>query len=180
MQSTEFKWYVARVISGREEKIRDIVLLEIEKSGLKDYVKQIIVPVEKVIQLRNGKKITKDKNFYPGYIIVEAMLTTEVHFTIKNVTGVFDFLGTKDAPVPLRQVEINRILGKIEQATDAGEHIDMPFLVGEPVKITDGPFNGFNGIIEEINEEKKKLKVIVKIFGRRTPVELNYMQVEKG
>jgi len=180
MQVSDFKWYVARVISGREEKIKDIVLLEIEKSKLKDLVRQIIVPVEKVVQLRNGKKITKDKNFYPGYIIIEAILTSEVHFTIKNTPGVFDFLGTKEGPVPLRQVEINRILGKIEQATDSGEQMDVPFMVGEPVKITDGPFNGFNGIIEEINEEKKKLKVIVKIFGRRTPVELNYMQVEKG
>ena len=156
------------------------MLIEVENSNLKDYVRQIIVPVEKVVQLRNGKKITKEKNFYPGYVIVEAALTTEVHHAIKNVTGVFDFLGTKDTPVPLRPAEVNRILGKIEAASDIGEQVEVPFLVGEPVKIIDGPFSGFNGIIEEINEEKKKLKVVVKIFGRRTPVELNYMQVEKS
>lgn len=180
MQAPEFKWYVVRVISGREEKIKDLILYEIEQANLKEFVRQAIVPVEKVVQLRSGKKITKDKNFYPGYVIIEASLTPEVKYTIKNTNGVFDFLGTKDSPVPLRQVEINRILGKIEQASEVGEQLDVPFLVGEPVKITDGPFNGFNGVIEEINEEKKKLKVIVKIFGRRTPVELNYMQVEKS
>lgn len=176
----DYKWYVVRVISGREEKLRGHILIELENNKLSDYVRQIIVPVEKVIQLKNGKKITKEKNFYPGYIIVEAVLTTEVQHTMKNVTGVFDFLGTKDGPVPLRDAEVNRILGKIEAASDIGVQVEVPFLVGEPIKIIDGPFSGFNGIIEEINEEKKKLKVVVKIFGRRTPVELNYMQVEKS
>jgi len=176
----DFKWYVLRVISGRETKIKELIQSEIQKSKLTDYVRQILVPVEKVVQLKGGKKITKEKNFYPGYVIVEAILDNEVQHLIKNVTGVFDFLGSKEGPVPLRQAEINRILGKIEQATDLGEHVEVPFLVGEPVKIIDGPFSGFNGVIEEINEEKKKLKVVVKIFGRRTPVELNYMQVEKS
>lgn len=177
---SDFKWYVVRVISGREVKIKDHILFEIEKSNLQHMVRQILVPVEKVVQLKNGKKVTREKNFYPGYIIIEAMLQSEVQHAIRNVTGVFDFLGSKDGAVPLRKAEINRILGKIEQATDMGEQIEVPFLVGEPIKIIDGPFTGFNGIIEEINEEKKKLKVVVKIFGRRTPVELNYMQVEKG
>ena len=177
---SDFKWYVIRVISGREAKIKEHIEFEIEKSNLQHLVRQILVPVEKVVQLRNGKKVTKEKNFYPGYVIIEAMLENEVHHAIRNVTGVFDFLGSKDAAVPLRQSEVNRILGKIEQATEVGEQIEVPFLVGEPVKIIDGPFTGFNGVIEEINEEKKKLKVVVKIFGRRTPVELNYMQVEKG
>lgn len=176
----DFKWYVVRVISGREVKIKDHIIAEIENNGLNDYVKQIIVPVEKVVQLRKGKKITKDKNFYPGYVIIEAALVTEVQHTIKSVTGVFDFLGTRDEAVPLRPAEVNRILGKIEAASDIGEQVEVPYLVGEPVKIVDGPFSGFNGIIEEINEDKKKLKVVVKIFGRRTPVELNYMQVEKS
>jgi transcriptional antiterminator NusG len=177
---SDFKWYVVRVISGREEKIKDHVLLEVEKSGLTEKVRQILVPVEKVVQLRNGKKILKEKNFYPGYIIVEAKLESEVQHAIKSVTGVFDFLGNKEEPIPLRPAEVNRILGKIETATDVGETVEVPYMVGEPIKIIDGPFSGFNGIIEEINEEKKKLKVVVKIFGRRTPVELNYMQVEKS
>lgn len=176
----DFKWYVVRVISGRENKIKDLILMELERSNLSEYVRQILVPVEKVIQLRAGKKITKEKNFYPGYVILEVVLDNEVLHVIKNVTGVFDFLGSKDGPVPIRQNEVNRILGKIEQITDVGEHVEVPYLVGEPVKIIDGPFSGFNGVIEDINEEKKKLKVVVKIFGRRTPVELNYMQVEKN
>jgi transcription termination/antitermination protein NusG len=176
----DFKWYVVRVISGREEKIKGHIMAEVEKSKISDYVKQVIVPFEKVVQLRNGKKITKEKNFYPGYILIEAVLDSEIEHVIKNVSGVFDFLGTKDSAIPLRQTEVNRILGKIQASNEMGEQIEVPFLVGEPVKIIDGPFSGFNGIIEEINEEKKKLKVVVKIFGRRTPVELNYMQVEKS
>jgi transcription termination/antitermination protein NusG len=176
----DYKWYVARVISGREEKIKNYIMAEITKNKLSDSVRQVIVPFEKVVQLKNGKKITKEKNFYPGYIIIEAILNSEIVHVIKSVTGVFDFLGSKDAPTPLRQVEVNRILGKIQSYSEMGEQIEVPFLVGEPIKIIDGPFNGFNGMIEEINEEKKKLKVVVKIFGRRTPVELNYMQVEKS
>jgi len=176
----DFKWYVVRVISGRESKIKDHILAEIDKSGLKELVRQVIVPFEKVVQLRKGKKITREKNFYPGYILVEALLDSEVEHAIKSVNGVFDFLGTKDSAVPLRPAEITRILGKLEAANDAGTQVEMPFFVGEPVQIIDGPFSGFNGAIEEINEEKKKLKVVVKIFGRRTPVELNYMQVEKS
>lgn len=177
---SDFNWYVVRVISGREGKIRDHILAEVDKSGLKDLVRQVIVPFEKVVQLRKGKKITREKNFYPGYVIVEANLDSEVEHIIKNITGVFDFLGTKDTAVPLRPAEINRILGKMEAANEVGAQVEVPFFVGEPVRIVDGPFSGFNGMIEEINEEKKKLKVIVKIFGRRTPVELNYMQVEKS
>ncbi len=176
----DYKWYVVRVISGREAKIKDHIAAEIDKSGLKELVRQVIVPVEKVVQLRKGKKIMREKNFYPGYVLVEAILDSEVEHVIKNVTGVFDFLGTKDTAIPLRQAEINRILGKMEDASEAGTQIEVPFFVGEPVTIIDGPFSGFNGVIEEINEEKKKLKVVVKIFGRRTPVELNYMQVEKS
>jgi transcription termination/antitermination protein NusG len=176
----DYKWYVVRVISGREEKIKGYIQTLIEKKKLTDYVRQVIVPFEKVVQMRNGKKVTKEKNFYPGYILIEAELDSEIQHQIKNVSGVFDFLGTKDTAIPLRQVEVNRILGKIQAASELGEQIEVPFMVGEPIKIIDGPFSGFNGVIEEINEEKKKLKVVVKIFGRRTPVELNYMQVEKS
>jgi transcriptional antiterminator NusG len=176
----DYKWYVLRVISGREEKIKNHIMAEVDKSHLKDLVHQIIVPVEKVVQLRNGKKVTKERNFYPGYIIIEASLSSDVEHVIKNVTGVFDFLGTKGTAIPIRPAEVNRILGKIQAYSEIGEQVEVPFLIGEPVKIIDGPFSGFNGLIEEINEEKKKLKVVVKIFGRRTPVELNYMQVEKS
>jgi transcription termination/antitermination protein NusG len=175
-----YKWYVLKVTSGREEKIKSHIEMEVEKSGLADSIRQVIVAIEKVVQLRNGKKITKEKNFYPGYILIEAVLDSEVEHVITNLSGVYSFLGNKNEPIPMRKSEINRILGRLEEVDNMEEQIELPFLVGEPVKIIDGPFSGFNGFIEEINEEKKKLKVIVKIFGRRTPVELNYMQVEKS
>jgi transcriptional antiterminator NusG len=175
----EFKWYVVRVISGQEKKIKAYIESELKREGLEENVSQILIPMEKVVQLKNGKKITKERNYYPGYIMVEANLEGEMVHIIKNVLGVVGFLGSKDRPEPLRASEINRMLGRVDALNESGDNVEVPFLVGEPVKVIDGPFNGFSGVIEEINEEKKKLKVIVKIFGRRTPLELNYIQVEK-
>lgn len=175
----EHKWYVLRVISGQEKKIKQYIETELKRENLSDRLSQILIPMEKVVQLRKGKKVTKERNYYPGYIILEADLEGETKHTITNVLGVVHFLPSNDKPEPMRPSEINRMLGKVDAINEAGDNIEMPFLVGEPVKVIDGPFNGFSGVIEEINEEKKKLKVIVKIFGRRTPVELNYMQVEK-
>ncbi len=176
---SEFKWYVVRVISGQEKKVQDRVETELEREGLKDHVNQILVPMEKVVQLKNGKKVTKERNFYPGYIIVQARLEAEVFYCFKNTNGIVEFLGEGDQPTPLRESEINRILGKVDDLQQKGEEMEIPFYTGESVKVIDGPFNGFSGFIDEINEEQKKLKVIVKIFGRNTPVSLNYMQVEK-
>ncbi|MFM7024393.1 MAG: transcription termination/antitermination protein NusG [Flavobacteriales bacterium] len=174
------KWYVVRTISGKEKKVRDYIENEIKTLGLGDYVKQILIPTEKVYQIRKGKKISKERNFFPGYILIEAALTGEVPHAIKNVTGVIGFLGDKNGnPVPLRISEVNRILGKVDELAESNEEINIPFIVGETVKVIDGPFNSFSGVIEEINEEKKKLKVMVKIFGRKTPLELSFMQVEK-
>jgi len=176
---SEFKWYVVRVISGQEQKIKDHLVSEMEREGVQDFVRQILVPMEKVVQLKQGKKVTKERNFFPGYVIMESALETEVYHVIKNTNGVVGFLGENDQPTPLRESEVNRILGKVDAAQEEGEQMEVPFYTGESVKVIDGPFNGFSAAIEEINEEKKKLKVIVKIFGRSTPVELNYMQVEK-
>lgn len=179
MKVTELKWYVIRVISGKERKIVQAIETDLENSNLSNAVKQILIPMEKVIQLKKGKKITKERNFYPGYILIEAYIESELIHLIKNINGVIGFLGSKDDPVPLRQHEVNRILGKVDAMNEEGDTLEVPFISGEPVKVIDGPFNGFSGVVEEINEEKKKLRVIVKIFGRKTPVELNYMQVEK-
>ncbi len=176
---SEFKWYAVRIISGQEKKVKEHLESELEREGLKDYVKQILVPMEKVVQLKQGKKVTKERNFYPGYFFMEAALETEVYHTIKNTNGVVGFLGEDNEPTSIRESEVNKILGKVDEMQQDGEQLEVPFYVGESVKVIDGPFNDFTGVIEEINEEKKKLKVIVKIFGRRTPVELNYMQVEK-
>jgi transcription termination/antitermination protein NusG len=148
---------------------------------LNDYVAQVLIPTEKIIQVRNGKKVAKERSFYPGYVLIEACLVGEIPHIIKNLTGVIGFLGeTKGGqPVPMRLSEVNRILGKVDELSEAEGTINVSYVVGESVKVINGPFNGFNGIIEEINEEKKKIKVTVKIFGRKTPVELGFGEVER-
>lgn len=181
MSDIEKKWYVVRAISGQEKKVKIYIESEIARLGMQDYVSQVLIPTEKVYQIRNGKKISKERSFFPGYILVEAALVGEIPHIIKNITGVLGFLGAKNDmdAVPLRQAEVNRILGKVDELAESAEELNVPFIVGENVKVVDGPFNSFSGIIEEINEEKKKLKVMVKIFGRKTPLELSFMQVEK-
>jgi transcription termination/antitermination protein NusG len=174
------KWYVVRAVAGQEKKVKQYIEVEIGRIGAQDYVSQVLIPTEKIYQIRNGKKVSKERTFYPGYILIEALLTGEIPHTIKNITGVIGFLGEKGGmPVPLRPTEVNRILGKMDQLTAKEEELDNEFVVGEAIKVIDGPFNSFSGVIEEINEEKKRLKVIVKIFGRKQPLELSYMQVEK-
>ena len=176
------KWYVVRAVSGQENKIKAYIENEISRLGLEDYVDQVLVPTEKVIQIRNGKKINKERVYFPGYIMIQANLSGEVPHIIKSITNVIGFLGeTKGGdPVPLRQSEVNRMLGKVDElAVEADSNLAIPYTIGETVKVIDGPFNGFDGTIEKINEEKRKLEVMVKIFGRKTPLELSYMQVEK-
>lgn len=175
------KWYVIRAISGQEKKIKAYIEAEVRRNNMDDYVSQILIPTEKIYQIRKGKKVSKEKNLFPGYILIEAALVGELPHIINNVPGVIGWLGAekKGNPIPLSQAEVNRILGKVDEMADSEELINIPFIVGESVKVIDGPFNNFSGVIEEINEEKKKLKVMVKIFGRKTPLELSYMQVEK-
>ncbi len=176
----EKRWFVVRAISGKEKKIKINIESEIKRLKMGRFVSQVLIPTEKVFQIRAGKKVSLERNFYPGYILVEALLSGEIPHIIRNVPGVLGFLGTKaGVPIPLRLAEVNRILGKVDELAETTEKISNPFHTGESVKIIDGPFNSFTGVIEEVNEEKKKLKVIVKIFGRKTPLELSYMQVEK-
>ena len=174
-------WYVVRAIGGQEKKVCNYIENEVSRLKLSDFVSQILVPTEKVFQIRNGKKISKERNFFPGYILIEANLVGEVPHIIKSIPGVIGFLGaTKGGdPLPMRMAEVNRILGKVDELAVNDEEIVIPYVVGESVKVIDGPFNSFSGFIEEIDEQKKKLKVTVKIFGRKTPVELSFMQVEK-
>ncbi|WP_295829722.1 transcription termination/antitermination protein NusG [uncultured Winogradskyella sp.] len=181
-KSVNKKWYVVRAVSGQENKIKTYIENEISRLGLGDYVDQVLVPTEKVIQIRNGKKVNKERTYFPGYIMIQANLSGEVPHIIKSITNVIGFLGeTKGGePVPLRQSEVNRMLGKVDElALEADSNVAIPFTIGETVKVIDGPFNGFDGTIEKINEEKRKLEVMVKIFGRKTPLELSYMQVDK-
>lgn len=175
------KWYVVRAISGKEKRVKELLELEIDRHKLNDYVEQVLIPTEKIYQIRKGKKISKEKNYFPGYVLIQAALIGEVEHIIKSLTNVLGFLGaTKGGdPLPMRQTEVNRILGKVDELAVNDEEMNIPYVIGESVKVVDGPFNNFNGIIENINEEKKKLTVMVKIFGRKTPLELNYMQVEK-
>jgi len=181
MSEIDKKWYVVRAVSGQEKRVQETVETEVAAAGLQDYVGQVLIPMEKVFTIRNGKKVSKERNLFPGYVYIEAALVGEVPHIIRNVTNVIGFLGAekRGEPMPLRQNEVNRILGVVDDMADSEEEINIPYVVGELVKVTDGPFNGFHGNIEEVNEEKKKLKVMVKIFGRKTPVELGYLQVEK-
>lgn len=175
------KWYSLRVISGKERKIKERIDLEIDRSKWRDVVKQVLVPTEKVYKIKAGKKQVHERNILPGYMMVEAdpeFFTAEMVQAIANVPNVIHFLG-KTSPIPMRDAEANRLLGKVDESNDMGESMVEPFIVGETVKIIDGAFADFVGDVQEVNEEKKKLKVIVKIFGRGTEVELNFMQVEK-
>ncbi|MDY3548116.1 transcription termination/antitermination protein NusG [Riemerella anatipestifer] len=178
---SELKWYVLKAVSGQENKVKNYIENEIQRFKLEDFVSQIVIPMEKTIQMRNGKKVQKEKPYYPGYLMVEANLTGEVPHIIKNIPGVISFLSlTKGGdPVPMRKSEVNRMLGRMDELSQFATDVDIPYVVGESVKVIDGPFNGFNGTVEKILEDKKKLEVMVLIFGRKTPLELNYMQVEK-
>ncbi len=173
------KWYVLRAISGKEKKVKEYLDNEIKRLDIENYISQVLIPTEKVYQIRKGKKVSKERNYFPGYVLIEADLTGEIPHIIKNIPEVLGFLGTKGGPDPLRPSEVKRILGKVDELAEQGEYVNIPFIVGETVKVIDSPFNGFTGVIEEINEEKKRLKVMVKIFGSKTPLELGFMQVEK-
>ena len=180
MAEIKKRWYVLRVIGGKEKKVKEYIESEVASLGLQDYVSQVLIPTEKVYQVRNGKKITKERNFFPGYVMIEAALVGEIPHMLRDITNVIGFLGeTKGDPVPMRISEVNRILGTVDEQAEQPEEINIPYVVGESVKVTDGPFNGFSGVIEEVNNDKKRVKVIVKVFGRQTPLELSFMQVEK-
>ncbi len=178
MAEIEKKWYVLRAIGGKEKKAKEYLDNEIARLGLTDYVGQAVVPVEKVYQQRNGKKVIKERILYAGYVFVEAALVGEVPHVLRNIPNIINFLGDNN-PVPMRASEAARMIGVVDQKIEEPVDLSISFLVGETVKVTDGPFNGFSGVIEEVNEEKKKLSVMVKIFGRKTPLELGYLQVEK-
>lgn len=186
MAVAELKWYVVRAVSGQEKKVKNYLETEIARQKFEEVIPEVLIPLEKVYEMRNGKKKIRERNFFPGYILIHADLSHgEAVHTIRSIPGVMGFLGNNDGgnaskvPVPLRESEVNRILGKVDEEEELEARLDTPYLIGEVVKVIDGPFSGFSGSIQEVNEDKKKLFVEVKIFGRNTPVELNYMQVEK-
>lgn len=174
-------WYVLRAISGKEAKVKEVLDGAIRNTGLGNYVFQVLIPTEKVMSVRNGKKVVKEKNLYSGYVFVECILTGEVLYELRNTTNVIDFLrgrGKNAAPEALRESEVLRMMGTADDMIDTTDD-GNDYMVGETVKVTFGPFSGFSGTIEEVNREKKKLNVMVKIFGRKTPLELENSQVER-
>lgn len=180
MAVTEKKWYVLKAVSGKEAKVKEYLeALMRNNENLANRVGQVLLPTEKYAQIRNGKRVVKEKLFLPGYVLVEANLDSETAHTLRFIPNVLGFLGGMDNPSPVRQADINRILGTAEDTAIRTEEVSVPFTLDESVKVTDGPFSGFSGIIEEVNAEKRKLKVMVKIFGRKTPLELGFNQVEK-
>lgn len=173
------KWYVLRAVSGKEAKVKEYIEAEMKHNALlTQYVSQVLIPTEKHATLRNGKRVVKEKISLPGYVLVEAELKGDVAHTLRFMPNVLGFLGGLDNPTPVKQSDINRILGNVEE-TELADEVNVPYVVDETVKVTDGPFSGFSGVIEEVNAEKHKLKVMVKIFGRKTPLELSFMQVAK-
>lgn len=179
MAMAEKKWYVLKAISGKEGKVKEYLELDARNNGLEDKISQVLIPTEKVVQVRNGKRVVKERSYLPGYVLVEVSLDGEIKQRLRNCPNVLGFLGGMDNPTPLRPSEVSRILGSVEELVEQPEETIVPFVVGETVKVTFGPFSGFNGTIEEIDNAKKKLKVTVKIFGRKTPIDLGFMQVEK-
>ena len=179
MAETGKNWYVLRAVSGKEAKVKEYIEAEMKHNTLlSTHVSQVIIPMEKHASLRNGKRVIKEKISLPGYVFVEASLVGDVAHTLRFMPNVLGFLGGLDNPSPVPQADINRMLGTAEE-TELVDDVNIPYVVDETVKVIDGPFSGFSGVIEEVNSEKRKLKGMVKIFGRKTPLELGFMQVEK-
>jgi transcriptional antiterminator NusG len=192
---SKLNWYVLRAVAGQEKKVKNYIDNEIARQKLEEFVPQVLIPTEKVYEVRNGKKKVREKSFFPGYILIYADLSHgEAMHTLKNIPGVLGFLegtaredeqdtqgkkGYSKQPLPLRQSEVNRILGKVDEEAESVAKMESSFIVGEHVRVIDGPFSGFDAVVEQVFDERKKLNVMVKVFGRSTPLELSYVQVEK-
>ena len=172
-------WYVLRAISGKEGKVKEYIDAEIKNGRLGGHVAQVLIPTEKVKQIRGNKQVVKERLYLPGYVLVEARLVGETVHELRNTPNVLGFLGGMDNPTPLRESEVNRILGKVDELEDVPQEIEIPFVAGESVKVIDGPFTGFSGVVEKVDDEKRKVTVTVKVFGRNTGLDLSFMQVEK-
>lgn len=171
------RWYVVRTYSGHEAKVKSYLESEVARVGLQEKISSILIPSEKVVEVKDGKKKHKLKNFFPGYVLVEAVLDKESIHLILEAPSVLGFVPDKNNPAPLQPDEVRRLIGKMEEKEQT-EFVEIPFRTGDPVKVVEGPFNNFNGFVKEVNPEKLKVKVMVSIFGRKTPVELDFSQVE--
>ncbi len=176
------RWYVLRAISGKEGKVKEYVEAQVAQGDYGDKVSEVLIPKEKYVDFRNGKRVVKERFHLPGYVLVECVLTPEVQAMLRYTPNVLGFLSEakgSEKPLPIREGEMKRLLGVVDEMAEVPEEVKIPYVVGDAVKVTDGPFNGFDAVVEEVNDEKKKLKVSVKIFGRKTPLELGFMQVAK-
>ncbi len=174
----EAKWYTLHVYSGQEKKVVSYIESEITRTNLEERITNVFVPQEKFVEMKNGKKVEKEKFFFPGYVLIEMTLDKETRHLVLNTPGVINFLGSQNSPQVIQPSEIERILGRTKEREEI-DTSNIPFSVGDTVRVVDGPFNDFTGFIEEINPEKNKVKVMVSIFGRPTPVELDFLQVEQ-
>ncbi len=171
------EWYVLKAYSGKEKKIQEAILLEAEHAGMNDIISEVLVPSENIMEMREGKKLVRNKVFFPGYILIKMEMTKESQYLVENIPGIMSFVGAKGRPLPLKLEEVKRIMGEVERK-DGREVMAVPFRIGDPIKVIDGPFIDFRGVVQEVNEDKHKIKVTVSIFGRPTPVELDFLQVE--
>ena len=170
-------WYTIRVISGKEKKIKETLLFELDYQNLSIEVGDILVPSENIVEMKEGKKKVKNKVFFPGYILIQMSDSKEARFLVENTNGVISFVGPNNEPQALKESEITRILGEVE-GREGREIVIAPYKIEDSVKVTDGPFADFTGFVTEVNDEKQKVKVLVSIFGRSTPIELDFLQVE--
>ena len=174
-KNLETKWYAIHVLSGHENKVKAFIEKEAQDAGIEEKIEKILIPSEQITEMKNGKKRVRNKIMFPGYMLIRLYFDKQTRHLVLNTPGVTNFVGRKDEPVPLKQEEAERIIGKTEGARDRA---NIPFQIGDPIKVIDGPFTDFTGRVEEVNEEKSKVRVSVSIFGRSTPVELDFLQVE--
>ena len=174
--SSDLHWYVIHVFTGQEEKIKNFLEEEIKRLRLEEQVTQVLIPKEEVIEMRDGKKKSKTRVFFPGYMLVEMLLNKNTEHLLLNTPQVINFVGPRNKPQPLRKHEVDRILGHVDRSAQA-QVVEVPFEVGDTIKVIDGPFKDFTGVVRDLNLEKRKVKVMVSIFGRSTPIELDFLQV---
>ncbi|MCI6143482.1 MAG: transcription termination/antitermination protein NusG [Alloprevotella sp.] len=179
MAELAMSWYVLRAVSGKEAKVKEYIDAEIKNGRLGGHVAQVLIPTEKVVQIRNGKRVIKERNYLPGYVLVEARLVGEIAHVLRNTPQVLGFLGGMDNPTPLRPSEVSRILGKVDEMNEEAVDLPIPFEVGDAVKVNEGPFAGFSGVVERVDNDKKKVTVTVKVFARSTDLDLGFTQIVK-